>query len=275
MKSPFPGMDPYLEKHWGDVHARLIVYMCDQINEQLPSGLQARVEESLMVDADDYSRRVYPDVKVAERSDQDHVPRPTSSTVAVAEPYVILLQDEPRIQRHVEIIDRNSGNRVVTAIELLSPANKRTLEGRRSYQGKQRDYLEAGINLVEIDLVREGEFVLAVPPSLLPLHCQTPYLVCIRRALQPKQAFIIPIPLQLPLPAIPIPLREQDPDISIELQPLLDACYRRGRYDSLDYDQPCPVRFSEADRRWMERQLKSLRNDDTPRNENVHGSEPE
>ncbi|MGO9470092.1 MAG: DUF4058 family protein, partial [Isosphaeraceae bacterium] len=20
MKSPFPGMDPYLERHWGDVH---------------------------------------------------------------------------------------------------------------------------------------------------------------------------------------------------------------------------------------------------------------
>jgi hypothetical protein len=23
MQSPFPGMDSYLEQHWGDVHARL------------------------------------------------------------------------------------------------------------------------------------------------------------------------------------------------------------------------------------------------------------
>jgi hypothetical protein len=50
LKSPFPGMDPYLEQHWGDVHASLIVYMRDQINEQLPADLQARVEESIMVD---------------------------------------------------------------------------------------------------------------------------------------------------------------------------------------------------------------------------------
>lgn len=30
-KSPFPGMDPYLETHWGDLHSRLVVYMSDQI----------------------------------------------------------------------------------------------------------------------------------------------------------------------------------------------------------------------------------------------------
>mgnify|MGYP002635107777 FL=1 len=63
-KSPFPGMDPYLEQFWGDVHASLIVYIRDHINEQLPSDLQARVEEGLMVDTEDYSRRIYPDVDV-------------------------------------------------------------------------------------------------------------------------------------------------------------------------------------------------------------------
>ena len=26
MRSPFPGMDPYLEQFWGDVHHRLITY---------------------------------------------------------------------------------------------------------------------------------------------------------------------------------------------------------------------------------------------------------
>ena len=31
MPSPFPGMDPYLESHWRDVHARLIVYISDQM----------------------------------------------------------------------------------------------------------------------------------------------------------------------------------------------------------------------------------------------------
>ena len=57
MKSPFPGMDPYLERYWGDVHAKLMVYACDQINECLPKDLLARVEETVYVDADDGDSR--------------------------------------------------------------------------------------------------------------------------------------------------------------------------------------------------------------------------
>jgi hypothetical protein len=37
MQSPFPGMDPYLEASWRDVHARLVVYATDHVNEQ-PKG---------------------------------------------------------------------------------------------------------------------------------------------------------------------------------------------------------------------------------------------
>ena len=41
MASPFPGMDPYLERFWRDVHARLIIYAADQLQENLPSDLRA------------------------------------------------------------------------------------------------------------------------------------------------------------------------------------------------------------------------------------------
>ncbi len=47
MSSPFPGMDPYLKAHWRDVHTRLMTYLCDQIQDQLPANLVARVEESV------------------------------------------------------------------------------------------------------------------------------------------------------------------------------------------------------------------------------------
>ena len=36
MRSPFPGMDPYLEQFWGDVHHRLITYTCDALQRHLP-----------------------------------------------------------------------------------------------------------------------------------------------------------------------------------------------------------------------------------------------
>ena len=40
MKSPFPGMDPYLEQHWGDVHQAFVTYLRDSLQPQLPGGLR-------------------------------------------------------------------------------------------------------------------------------------------------------------------------------------------------------------------------------------------
>ena len=50
--NPFPGMNPWLESHWGDVHTRLTTYSCDQLQPQLPSGLRARIEEYIAVETD-------------------------------------------------------------------------------------------------------------------------------------------------------------------------------------------------------------------------------
>ena len=68
MKSPFPGMDPYLEAHWGDIHTTLIVYAKNQLNAQLPSNLRASVEESVaVIEEDEPGRTVYPDVQISEQ----------------------------------------------------------------------------------------------------------------------------------------------------------------------------------------------------------------
>jgi hypothetical protein len=48
MQSPFPGMDPYLEPHWGDVHHNLITFAQGLLNEHLPRDLQARAQERLV-----------------------------------------------------------------------------------------------------------------------------------------------------------------------------------------------------------------------------------
>lgn len=47
MNSPFPGMDPYLERHWEDVHTRLIGYIADELQPQLSDDLIARMEEKV------------------------------------------------------------------------------------------------------------------------------------------------------------------------------------------------------------------------------------
>jgi hypothetical protein len=249
-------MDPYLEQYWGDVHTSLMVYMRDQINEQLPGDLQARVEESILIDVEERSRTVYPDVRVVE---QPEVPAigsvPSSVAVSVAEPCIIPLPDETPTQRHIEIVDPNSGNRVVTAIELLSTSNKASESGRRAYREKQRQYIQAGVNLVEIDLIRTGTFMVAVPEQLVPFEYRTPYVICVRRANRPTNAEIVRVPLSEPLPNIRIPLRPTDGDIVLQLQSLLDDCYRRGRYGTIDYAQPPHPPLSGEDQKWAERLL--------------------
>jgi hypothetical protein len=258
MQSPFPGMDPYLERHWGDVHTRLMVYAANQINAQLPDDLQARVEESLAVEVDERAwRTVYPDVHVAE---EPSVPSTGSSegaaVVSVAEPCVLILEDESPTERHIEIVDARDGDQVVTAIEILSPANKVGEIGRQTYLRKQRLYLDGGINLVEIDLIREGGFVLAAPRDRIPPDYRTPYLICVRRMIRPKQVEVYRAPFREALPNIPIPLRPTDQDIVVQLQPLMNDCYRDGRYQRINYREEPTPRLSDEDARWADGLLR-------------------
>ena len=71
--NPFPGMNPFLESHWGDVHTSLTTYARDHLQPQLPSGLRARIEEYVAVESDWVTgaikrSRFAPDVRVIERS---------------------------------------------------------------------------------------------------------------------------------------------------------------------------------------------------------------
>ena len=71
-----------------------------------------------------------------------------------------------------------------------------------------------------------------------------------------NEAGLYPIPLRQALPNLPIPLRPTDKDVALRLQPLLDDCYRDGRYQRLNY-RPDPVpRLGEADARWADSILK-------------------
>lgn len=255
MPSPFPGLDPYLEQFWGDVHTAFMVYARDQISDQLPADLQARIEESLSVDHDEGSRTVYPDASIVELPLGNGALQATSH-VAVAEPILIPLPDELPTHRHIEIIDRNSGNRVVTVIELLSPANKTSKAGVRAYLSKQEEYVAARVNIVEIDLIRDGSFVLAVPESKIPSGLTQAPLICISRAYGRNLAEVYPAPLRERLPNVRIPLRQQDQDAILQLQPLFDECYHRGRYSSVNYKLPPIPALSEEDERWADGLLR-------------------
>src|SRR5438067_9752007 len=103
MPSPFPGMDPYLEQHWGDVHTSLVIYARNQLQKVLPKDLRARVEERVVVTGLSRPRSLYPDVRVIETERRSRRPPKRAASVAVVEPVVIELADEPETQTFVEV----------------------------------------------------------------------------------------------------------------------------------------------------------------------------
>ena len=124
MRSRFPGMDPYLERYWEGVHAKLIGYVADDLAPQLAEDLAARVEERVYIDAGGYPLSVRrPDVQVVEDPVPWEMRRSNPAAIATAEPVLLELEHDPVTERHVQIMDMD-GNRIVTAIELLSPWNK-------------------------------------------------------------------------------------------------------------------------------------------------------
>jgi hypothetical protein len=236
-------MDPYLEQFWGDVHTRLILYSCDQLQTSLPGDLRARVQERVFVESPaDVGRSIYPDVRVVEQGHGKRAAAGRRRGAAVAEPVVIRLTDEPVTEHFIEILDISTGRRLVTVIEVLSPSNKRPGPGQEQYLEKQQELLGGRVSLVEIDLLRAGRRVYSVPPTSIPLSHRTPYQVVVRRGWDLLSAEVYAVPLRQRLPTIKVPLRQSDGDVTLDLQAVLEQGYRNGGYDnSIDYEaDPVP-----------------------------------
>jgi hypothetical protein len=249
-------MDPYLERRWRDVHATLISYAREQLNELLPPDLAARTEDRVYVESGSESvRGRHPDVRVSEQEAPPGIPTPAVSNVAIAQPVMIELDAEPITEHFIEIIELD-GERVVTAIEFVSPTNKLPGSGRDEYLKKRGEFIDSSTNLVEIDLVRSGDWHSLIKPYRVPLPYQTAYRVCIRRAARRDRAELYPIPLRNPLPIIPIPLRQDDPLVTLDLQDLLNRTYQTGRYGGLNYKRECDPPLSEEDAAWADQLLR-------------------
>lgn len=228
-------MNPYLQESWSDVHTRLISYISDALSEELPADLNARAEERVMLEGGEEDGRSYrADVGIVEPWRAGFPPVMTregeeqGGTLAVAEPLMFMVEDVP--ERWIEVLD--AGGRLITVIEVLSPSNK-SETGSESYRERQRHFLAGGIHLVEIDLLRGGSHVVAVERERLTLPPGTCHVVCVTRR-TPGEKFarreVYLCPLRAPLPTIRVPLRPRDPDVRLALQPLVDRCYRTGRY---------------------------------------------
>ena len=246
MPSPFPGMDPYLEQPtlWPAIHFRLIGAIAAAIEPQLSQDYYVEVEtrtyqsqaaEELLIGIADAAVIS----NTPERSPAPAVPEPPVSTATQTSPQrVTLPMPLPIKERYLEV--RAIGtDAVVTVIEMLSPTNKRTGEGRTVYETKRRNVLSSASHLVEIDLLRGGQ-----PMPVLGQVAPAAYQILVSRREHRPAADLYAISLREPLPTIPIPLRAEDGEIVVDLQATLTRVYAEAPYAMrIDYGQvlPAPV----------------------------------
>jgi hypothetical protein len=211
-------MDPYLEdtKLWPAFHHELVVTLV----QILRSGLTAPYRCHIV-------QRLY---KVAD---------PTTQSV----------EQQGRQEEYIEVRSQSDG-RLVTLLDVVSPANKTTQDGRHAYLETRRAARAAGASVVEIDLLLQGQQTIDYSRQDLP---DWDYAVTVLRSTMTDRFEIYPSTLQKRLPRFRLPLAGDDRDFSIDLVHAFFSAFEQGDFAAkIDYDgnPPSEVISKYAYRIW-------------------------
>jgi hypothetical protein len=257
MLSPFPGMDPYLEDPagWPDFHHSFLSEIRTQLAASVSPQFYVRVEERVYVtdaETDKGYAMLVPDVIVTTGRYRPVGQPVLPSGAVVKEPVILEEILDPEIHdAYLEVRDARS-HTVVTAIELLSPANKvRGSRGREALLEKRKTLWRAGAHWMEIDLLRAGE-------RDGRLAERGDYIVTLRRQGQ-VGVIVWDIDIRDPLPIVFVPLRPPFDDALLDLQRAFTTTYERAYYaDSINYIRPIPApRLKPTDENWVERTVQA------------------
>lgn len=262
MASPFPGMDPWLEQSgiWSNLHTTLITALRDELTGLL------RPHYYVDIDQRTYITPINGDDKLLGRPDVHVVkspylitalpPKTAPSEVLVADPVVVNLElydEEEVLERYLEVRKPRSGE-IVTVIEILSPKNKRSGEGRTTYLQKRRQIFHSQTHLVEIDLLRRGQ---PMPVVLPGKKIKSDYRILVSRWDQRPQSELYPFTIRQSIPRFRLPLLPGDEEPIVDLTKLLADIYDRAGYDLvIDYTTNPIPRLTGKDAHWADKHLK-------------------
>lgn len=255
MEPPSPGMDPYLEAPglWPDVHNSLIYAIRNQIQAQLGPGYTAVITPYVAFEDIEIApvRLAAPDIRVLEREDTWE---PSVAVAIGSAPLTIpAVMEVPTDYARVEV--RTVGDEIlVTAIEVLSPANKRPgLEGADAYEKKRQELFRSEAHLLEIDLLRGGR-----RPQLARPLPEAPYFIFLSRAERRPWIDVWPLRLRNAIPPAPVPLRYPDPDVRLDLAQALRQIYADAGYERrINYrNPPPPPALPAEDAAWLDAHLR-------------------
>lgn len=242
-------MDPYVESpaFWGDCHGSLIAAMRAELNVRLPASYAASIDMYNWIhEPDAETRKILGKADVLMSETRSGETSKTAGQVAAAPATILLPVVRKASSKYIKITDI-SGQRVVTVIELLSPANKTPGPDRDAYLAKRNEYLASSINLVEIDLLRSGlRMPLGNPPP-----ARSDYCMMVSRAWELPQASYWGLSVRDPLPDLPVPLDAGQAEVQLSLKNCFDRAYDEGRYSQkLTYSVPPTPPLLEADAAW-------------------------
>ena len=258
MPTPFPGMDPYLERRglWEEIHTDLISHIRQFLIPLLRPKYRVAIEQrtylSLVMAKSDLTGK--PDVLVT--ANRPIGQQSAHTSLALAEPAIAdqpivgeLPAPEEVVERYLEIRDTTT-QEVITAIEILSPTNKESPDGRHQYEQKRLKVLASATSLVEIDLLRAGKpFAMkAINPAQ---GKQRDYRIVISRSWQRPRADLYFFGVRQPIPSFLIPLRAGEQEPVLPLNRILHDLYDLGGYDlAIDYNRPADPALSTEDAIW-------------------------
>src|SRR5262249_32512988 len=201
MASPLPGMDPFLEEEaiWPVFHHQMVMCLYQILLPGLVDRYRARVAQ-----------------------------RHYATQQAL---FTSVIRQEHH-EDYIEIRQRSDG-RLVTLLDIVSPANKTTQVGRQAYLDKRREGRSANANLGAIDLVLQGQPTLDYSREALP---EWDYIVAVSRSTQPERFEIYTTTLQKRLPRFRLPLAADDRDTVLDLHTAFTRCYEQGGFPGkIDY----------------------------------------
>jgi hypothetical protein len=234
-----------------------VIYLVEQLQPQLADrGYFVSPNERVWIE--ESRRDILPDGAVLQWKPETSAKGPVSVADADKPVKVRKFKSEFR-QPYLEIFDKE-GNKLITGIEFVSPTNKSKSEGRKQYRAKQKELQGAGVNLVEVDLLRRGRPIILAPSTLTESVKPWDYLVCVWRAHEDEDFDLYRILLRSRLPRIRIPLKPKEVEPVLDLQLAFDKAYDAGPYRvSVDYQkQPAPP-LEADDEAWARQLLQSTK----------------
>jgi hypothetical protein len=192
MPSPFPGMDPYLESpdSFTGLRFGFVVCLSRTLLTVLPERYYSIIHHRAWIEGDEEKQESFVGIHT--------------------------VQDERPL---------------VTVLEVLSHAVKAVnLHARTNYLRNREEWLDRGVHLVEIDLLRGQPSTAVTYNDAVAKAGPFDYHICVRKMDDPQHFFVYPIRLKERLPEIAIPLLPGDADVKIDLQAVFDRCYDTGPY---------------------------------------------